>query len=494
MSAAGETDADADVIDMKSRRKLNADLERARKAKADSAEAKAARDKINAELAARKLADAKREDAPKSRSVPAGYWDMSDAQLGMGDVPISNLRNAIKAMKHEPWKKVFVCDELQASIVLKRPVPIYGRPVSEAVHKFRALEERDLDHIQLWLQELGLVHIGPQVAYQAASVTARQRSYHPIRHWLSGLKWDNVPRIEAWLHKTYGVELNEYTKSISRWFLISMIARVMSPGAKVDYMMVLEGLQGKCKSESLRALVGDEYFSDSLPENVGSKDASLSLRGMWLIEAGEMGHMTKSEVDTLKAFVSRRHEFYRPPYAKVYVKEPRQCVFAGTTNKSQYLRDETGARRFWPIKCVSVDLEWLKVNREMLFAEALAEFNLGARWWPDEQFESEHIKPQQEERYQSDAMEEVVTTWLRKGRKPRDEEGYEIGGDRIPILKVTVAEILTECLGLPPGRSGGPENSKVTSILEHRLRWTRGKKDSKSRRQEWSPPADWEAA
>ena len=144
-------------------------------------------------------------------------------------------------------------------------------------------------------------------------------------------------------------------------------------------MLVLEGEQGVRKSSALAALAGPEWFSDSLPP-MNTKDASSYLRGKWIIEVGELEAMRR-EVDAIKAFLSRQVEHFRPAYGREEVAEPRRCVFAGTTNKDDWQKDVTGGRRFWPVKTGVIDVEGVANNRDQIWAEAVALFNAGERWW-----------------------------------------------------------------------------------------------------------------
>jgi putative DNA primase/helicase len=171
----------------------------------------------------------------------------------------------------------------------------------------------------------------------------------------------------------------------------------MQPGCKVDTLPVFEGDQGAGKSSGLRIL-GGELFTEC-HEQITSKDFYSVLMGRWLIEISEMHSFNKAEVERIKGIISNQKDRYRVPYDKHASDHPRQCVFAGTTNRDDWHSDETGGRRFWPVACGTVDLVWLKENREQLFAEAVARYQQGESWWDvpiDEQREKIQARRQED--------------------------------------------------------------------------------------------------
>jgi predicted P-loop ATPase len=174
----------------------------------------------------------------------------------------------------------------------------------------------------------------------------------------------------------------------------------------------------------------------------------------------------------LKAFLTRRVERYRPSYGRKEVNQPRQCVFIGTTNKAVYLRDETGGRRYWPMKVSQIDIHALACDRDQLFAEAVKLYRDGAPWWPNEAFEREHITPQQEARFETDIWEESVAEWLRNRSN------------------VTLGEVAVGALGFETKRITTADHRRLAAVLT-RLGWARLLDEDGKGKVEWNGRRPW---
>jgi len=224
-----------------------------------------------------------------------------------------------------------------------------------------------------------LPKLSVETVHQAVSAVSSRHARNECQDWLRGLRWDGRDRLETALSQGVGCEDTEYSRAVSRCFFVSMVARVMRPGCKVDTMPVFEGDQGAGKSTALSVIGGDWYVE--CHESVLTKDFFGVLDGHMLVEISEMQSFSRAEVNRIKGIVSCLLDRYRSPYGRFTQDHPRQTVLAGTTNSTDWNRDETGARRFWPIRCDAIDLPWLRKTRAMLFAEAVHRYDAGQSWW-----------------------------------------------------------------------------------------------------------------
>ena len=284
----------------------------------------------------------------------------------------------------------------------------------------------DQDDILLteWLEHQG-IRVSDAVAAKAASTIARGAGYHPVRQYLERLHWDGVGRLDDWLITYCGADpgspdedkqgpLGDYLRAIGPRWMISAAARVFEPGCRADHTLILEGAQGIGKSTTFQILGGD-FYSDDIAE-LGTKDAQLATAGVWIVELPELDAMSRAEVSKVKAFLSRKEDHFRPPYERHQGWFPRQCVFGGSVNQSQYLKDETGGRRFWPLKCGPVELARLRQDRDQLWAEAVARYRKGEPWWLNTTELTQIACEQQNERYQPHPWDSVIERWVTKDR------------------------------------------------------------------------------
>lgn len=197
-----------------------------------------------------------------------------------------------------------------------------------------------------------------------------KKSFHPVRDFLDRLKWDKVPRLDTMLIRLAGAEDTALNRAISAAWMISAVRRVRSPGIKADAMLVLVGEQGLGKSSLFQVLAGPEWFTDDLEIGVDSKLVIEKATGVWIAECAELSGMVKREIEQVKAFITRQKDTARLAYARVTSQVPRQFVLCGTVNRQQFLLDDTGNRRFWPVVVSNIDLQTLSLETKQLWAEA----------------------------------------------------------------------------------------------------------------------------
>lgn len=249
---------------------------------------------------------------------------------------------------------------------------------------------------------------------EAHCFVARKYMFHPVRTYLKSLEWDETPRLDNWLMDAFNASgPDDYLKAVSRKVLVAAVARVMEPGCKFDYVMVLEGNQGEGKSMSLGMLASQAWFTDGLGD-IHNKDVVDQMTGKWIIELSELASIRGRENEYVKAFLSRQVDRVRISYGRRSQDYCRQSIFIGSTNSSEYLTDETGNRRYWPVKVGEADRRWLELNRDQLWAEAMVRFNLGEDLYLPKPIERV-AKREQEKRFDVDEWEAELLTIVKNG-------------------------------------------------------------------------------
>ncbi|WP_338661148.1 virulence-associated E family protein [Pararoseomonas sp. SCSIO 73927] len=378
------------------------------------------------------------------------------------------LDNAVLFFSRSPdWLGLLAYDDLAQRVVRRRPVPVHGEEAGQPYAVPEPWSDDDTTAARRYLQR-AFLQVSQEDVERAVRQAALEARFHPVRDYLDGLQWDGRPRLSGLLHSYAGATRGAYAEGVSRMFLISMVARVYQPGCEAHHMPVLIGPQGAGKSSFAKALLPQaDWFSDTLPP-VGedSVRTAMALRGKWLIEVAELDAFRKADFRSLKDFLTRAVEEFTPKYGRMPVREPRSCVFIGSTNESEFLKDDTGNRRFWPVTVGVLDLATLRQDRDQLWAEAVAAYRAGEAWHPSQDWQERHATPVQEAaREDVDARVPKVRAWL-------DGEATLYGEAGEPRDRTTAAEVWTEALGGKDSAFPKADQMAVAKMLKA-LGWER---------------------
>lgn len=386
-----------------------------------------------------------REPEPE-RELVAGDWHSLLARTARDQV-LRTAANVAVYLGHDPaWRDAIELDERVGTVRLVRRPPFPGDLASARDTYPREVCDADLVRIQAYLSRVHEYTPGLDAIHQGLDAIAARRPRDPVREYLDALVWDGTPRIDTWTSRYLGAPDSLYTRGIGGRWLVSAVARTYRPGCQADHVLVLEGAQGTGKSTALRTIAGpDEWFSDEV-SSLGSKDAADSLRGPWIIELAELDAANRSDVATLKAFLTRRVDRFRAAYGRRTLNHPRRCVFAASTNEHAYAKDATGSRRLWPVRTRAIDLPALRRDRDQLWAEARDRYRAGDPWHPDGELAAACAE-EQAARYLEDAWQ-------------GDVEAYLSGRD-----EVTVREIATDAIGIELARVGQADSNRIVRCL-----------------------------
>lgn len=297
--------------------------------------------KVTAQLVADRMADAAEDfdELPEEENDEDWKEKLKITEKG---ALAQTIENAVTILRHDPkLKGCLALNEMEHNVVTLRSLP--WREVKGASQWVDA----DDAALRYYLERVyGMT--GKDRIFDAVNVVANEHSFHPVRDYLDGCVWDGVPRLDTLLIDLFGAEDNVYTRAVTRKAIVAAVARIYRPGCKFDYMLTLRGPQGIGKS-TLFAKLGGAWFSDTFSTLQG-KEAYEQVQGVWIVEVGELAGMRKAEVETIKLYISKQVDRFRPAYGRRLQEFPRQCIFIGTTNEEQFLRDPTGNRRFWVVE------------------------------------------------------------------------------------------------------------------------------------------------
>lgn len=322
-----------------------------------------------------------REPPMSQEGLDASYAAIREAleKNNRGNV-VNSLQNCVLALTRDPLLGGHIRRNLfNERLTIDCPLPW--------VRESSVISDTDLAFLQLHLER----HYGLKAERclpGALKIAATDNAFHPVRDRLRALRWDGMPRVRNALPHFLGAEVNDYHERCLRTFMLGAVRRVFQPGCKFELMLVLVGGQGAGKSTFLRSLALEpDWFSDDL-RNLSDKDVFHRLNGRWIIEMSEMVATANARsIEEIKAFLSRDRDFCRLAYDRFGADHPRQCVFAGTTNRMDFLpMDRSGNRRFLPVQVdaskadchILDDPEASRVYFAQMWAEIMAQYDSGA--------------------------------------------------------------------------------------------------------------------
>ena len=355
-------------------------------------------------------------------------------------------------------------------------------------------QNTDSDQLYMWIANNHGVQFPKEIFQMALTTVANKRRFHPIEDYLQELpEWDGQERVERLLVDYLGADDTVFNREAIRKVLLAAIARIYHPGIKFDYMLVLNGPQGIGKSTFFGRLFKG-FLSDSLTMlDMRDKTGSEKLQGYWALEVAEMAGMRKADIECVKSFISRQEDIYRPAYGRVVEKHPRRCVIVGSTNSSTgFLRDISGNRRFWPVKCKGGKLKPWNLEAEELdqvWAEAMAAYNNGESLLLSKEAEELAAKEQREAIEEDPRMAQVVE-YLEKplpvnwDKLDLDTRRMFLEGDTdydpeslVERETVSNMEIWVECFGKKAADMERKDSDALTALMMKVEGWERsGKK------------------
>jgi predicted P-loop ATPase len=431
--------------------------------------------KVTAQLVADRMAEAATDfdEVPEEENGEDWKTKLKITEKG---ALAQTIENAVIILRHDPkLKGCLALNEMDHNIVALRSLP--WRSVKGASQWVDA----DDAALRYYMERVyGMT--GKDRIFDAVNVVANEHAFHPVRDYLDGCVWDGVPRVDSLLIDIFGAEDNVYTRTVTRKAIVAAVARIYRPGCKFDYMLTLRGPQGIGKS-TLFAKLGGAWFSDTFSTLQG-KEAYEQVQGVWIVEVGELAGMRKAEVETIKLYISKQVDRFRPAYGRRLQEFPRQCIFIGTTNEEQFLRDPTGNRRFWVVETPNEPTNelWDEMTEDVvrqIWAEAVELYRKGEKLYLPRDIEK--MAREVQERYEEENPKAgIVAEYLEKllpedwgTRDPYQRRAWLENCNDGTVKRTTVCtmEIWVEALGGNADKLDAYASKEIRSILAKLPEW-----------------------
>ncbi len=427
------------------------------------------------------LAEERQKTAAEEFSEPDGDWQGRldiDRQGRVKDT----ITNIALIIKYDPNLQNIVYNEFKDTIDVIGELPwTQVKP---------GWNDSDLANAKVYFERVYGIWSPTKFKDALLAVVSSDRVYHPIKEYFSRLKWDGKERIDTLLIDYFGAADTPYTRAVIRKTLVAAVARIFEPGKKFDSILVLNGPQGMGKS-TFFAILGMEWFSDSLSiADMRDKTAAEKLQGYWILEISEMNGIKKTDVETVKSFVSRQDDKFRQAYGVNVESHPRSCVIVGSTNsESGFLRDVTGNRRFWPVHVPGTGRmhPWEVCDVGQIWAEAIELYNRGEELFLKGK-EAEEAYKMQQDAMESDDREGIVEEYLTRllpdnwdtldlyqRRAFLGEGEFDTSGVRGSVKRerVCIMEIWCECFGKERQNIKKADSYEIEGIINKIGGWKR---------------------
>lgn len=430
--------------------------------------------------------DSQSESPIVNKVKPIKDW-ISKLSIGIDGAIENTSKNLEIIIENDKNLQGFAYNELSNRVEVIGRVP-WDRPKDN-----RFWREADESQLRLYIDKkyIEFKERNFEVAFNSI---VDNRRFHPVRDYLDSLpKWDGVKRVEEVFIKFLSADDNDYTRAITKKTFAACVARAYHPGTKFDSIPVLDGAQGIGKSTLIKYLAGEEFFSDNLSlTDMNDKTAAEKIQGNWLIEIGELSGMKKADIEKVKSFVSTTDDKYRASYGRVVESHPRQCVIFATVNGDGrgYLRDITGNRRFWIVKCNQTLQKRMwdendKNYRDQFWSEAKEIYESGEELYLEgnlldiaTDYQNEALEQDERVGIVEQYLNRILpTNWhemdLYKRRSFLNGDDFICEKGTIQRTEVSNAEIWCECFGKSQSDLKSSDSYQLAAIMKQIGGWER---------------------